>query len=217
MIMSSSAMVEILLDDYVAIEGLESNKLWLEQWFEDLKLWDENCESSVRLAWINLEGLPIIARNMKAVTTIAKEFGIVLEVINVKLNGKVHSVKVFEDRKNSLYFISSHLPDFTSKDIKSKCFPNDDGVLDSDDDIFEEEFVGPTLDEWRLFSGDSLGLHNVWSSWIPCKVNICVWKASIDRLLTRPNLAARGHMEKDMELVEPCNSCLFSFFRCARH
>ncbi|GKD97331.1 RNA-directed DNA polymerase, eukaryota [Tanacetum coccineum] len=135
---------------------------------------DANCESCGRLAWINLEGLPIIARNFKAITTIAKEFGNVLEVrrldfdspilqhvnilvlvpsimeinqvINVKLNGKLHPVKVFEDRRHTLHLISSHLPYFFSQDIKSKCFPNDDGVLDSNDNIFEEEFVGPTVD-----------------------------------------------------------------------
>ncbi|GJS08859.1 nucleotide-binding alpha-beta plait domain-containing protein [Tanacetum coccineum] len=69
-----------------------------------------------------------------------------LRVIYVKLNGKLHPVKVFEDRRHTLHLISSHLPDFFSQDIKSKCFPNDDGVLDSNDNIFEEEFVGPTVD-----------------------------------------------------------------------
>lgn len=38
----------------------------------------------------------------------------------------------------------------------------------------------------------SLGSHHVWNSWIPRKVNICVWRASINRLATRTNLSLRG-------------------------
>ncbi|GKC89097.1 putative RNA-directed DNA polymerase [Tanacetum coccineum] len=41
-------------------------------------------------------------------------------------------------------------------------------------------------------SKHSLGSHHKWNSWIPRKVNIMVWKASLNRLATRPNLAARG-------------------------
>ncbi|GJX49068.1 RNA-directed DNA polymerase, eukaryota, reverse transcriptase zinc-binding domain protein [Tanacetum coccineum] len=37
-----------------------------------------------------------------------------------------------------------------------------------------------------------IGEHHVWNSWIPRKVNVCVWRASINRLATRSNLAARG-------------------------
>nr|GEW25871.1 hypothetical protein [Tanacetum cinerariifolium]GEW79657.1 hypothetical protein [Tanacetum cinerariifolium] len=37
-----------------------------------------------------------------------------------------------------------------------------------------------------------LGAHHVWNSRIPRKVNICVWRASIDRLATRSNLSPRG-------------------------
>ncbi|GJY68887.1 RNA-directed DNA polymerase, eukaryota, reverse transcriptase zinc-binding domain protein, partial [Tanacetum coccineum] len=38
----------------------------------------------------------------------------------------------------------------------------------------------------------SLGKHHYWNSWIPRKVNICVWRASLDRLPSRANLAIRG-------------------------
>nr|GFC90965.1 RNA-directed DNA polymerase, eukaryota, reverse transcriptase zinc-binding domain protein [Tanacetum cinerariifolium] len=38
----------------------------------------------------------------------------------------------------------------------------------------------------------SLGLHHLWNSWIPRKVNICIWRASINRLATRSNLVIRG-------------------------
>ncbi|GKA53760.1 ribonuclease H-like domain-containing protein [Tanacetum coccineum] len=51
----------------------------------------------------------------------------------------------------------------------------------------------------RLFTGDNLGLHHVCNSWIPRKVNICVWGASIERLATKPCLIARGvNMESDL-------------------
>ncbi|GJZ26721.1 RNA-directed DNA polymerase, eukaryota [Tanacetum coccineum] len=36
------------------------------------------------------------------------------------------------------------------------------------------------------------GVHHIWNSWIPKKVNICVWRASLNRLPTRSNLANRG-------------------------
>ncbi|PWA94255.1 RNA-directed DNA polymerase, eukaryota, Reverse transcriptase zinc-binding domain protein [Artemisia annua] len=43
-----------------------------------------------------------------------------------------------------------------------------------------------------FLSQHSLGSHHVWNSWIPRKINICVWYVSIDRLPTRFNLASRG-------------------------
>ncbi|GKA91621.1 ribose 5-phosphate isomerase A [Tanacetum coccineum] len=38
----------------------------------------------------------------------------------------------------------------------------------------------------------NLGPHHKWNSWIPRKVNICVWRASLNRLPSRLNLLARG-------------------------
>ncbi|GJV45051.1 RNA-directed DNA polymerase, eukaryota, reverse transcriptase zinc-binding domain protein [Tanacetum coccineum] len=43
-----------------------------------------------------------------------------------------------------------------------------------------------------LLSDHSIGPHHMWNSWIPRKINICVWRASIDRLPTRTNLISRG-------------------------
>ncbi|GKD26730.1 RNA-directed DNA polymerase, eukaryota, reverse transcriptase zinc-binding domain protein [Tanacetum coccineum] len=37
-----------------------------------------------------------------------------------------------------------------------------------------------------------MGKHHRWNSWIPRNVNICVWRASLNRLPTRPNLLSRG-------------------------
>ncbi|GKG33463.1 RNA-directed DNA polymerase, eukaryota, reverse transcriptase zinc-binding domain protein, partial [Tanacetum coccineum] len=44
--------------------------------------------------------------------------------------------------------------------------------------------------------------HHKWNSWIPKKVNIVVWKASLDRLATCSNLMARG-------IVLPTYNCPF--------
>ncbi|GKD03683.1 hypothetical protein Tco_1178657 [Tanacetum coccineum] len=38
----------------------------------------------------------------------------------------------------------------------------------------------------------NLGVHHKWNSWIPRKVNICVWTGSLNRLPTRINLSSRG-------------------------
>ncbi|GJR74089.1 organ specific protein [Tanacetum coccineum] len=44
----------------------------------------------------------------------------------------------------------------------------------------------------NLFTNTYLGLHHIWNSWIPRKVNLCVCRASINRLPTRLNLIMRG-------------------------
>ncbi|GKD79972.1 hypothetical protein Tco_1342593 [Tanacetum coccineum] len=41
-------------------------------------------------------------------------------------------------------------------------------------------------------AGCDLGDHHVWNSWIPRKVNICVWRASLNRLATRASLSSRS-------------------------
>nr|GEV93679.1 transposon TX1 [Tanacetum cinerariifolium] len=46
--------------------------------------------------------------------------------------------------------------------------------------------------ESSILSKHSLGSHHKCNSWIPRKVNVMVWKASLNRLATRLNLAARG-------------------------
>ncbi|GJZ31875.1 RNA-directed DNA polymerase, eukaryota, reverse transcriptase zinc-binding domain protein, partial [Tanacetum coccineum] len=46
--------------------------------------------------------------------------------------------------------------------------------------------------ESSLLSKHSLGSHHKWNSWIHRKVNVMVWKASLNRLAMRLNLAARG-------------------------
>ncbi|GJS17046.1 nucleotide-binding alpha-beta plait domain-containing protein [Tanacetum coccineum] len=70
----------------MALKSLKSNNLWLQQWFDDLKPWDDRCLSTGRLVWINFEGIPMVARNHKSIFTLASSFGDVLEAFN-------HSVK----------------------------------------------------------------------------------------------------------------------------
>ncbi|GJT38285.1 hypothetical protein Tco_0938150 [Tanacetum coccineum] len=43
-----------------------------------------------------------------------------------------------------------------------------------------------------LLSCCDVGKHHIWNSWIPRKVNVCIWRASLDRLASRSNLVARG-------------------------
>ncbi|GKC74519.1 hypothetical protein Tco_1120402 [Tanacetum coccineum] len=59
---------------------LEANLIWIQQWFDDVKMWKEDGEPYVRLAWINFEGIPVLARNLNTVKLIAKDFGKLLEV-----------------------------------------------------------------------------------------------------------------------------------------
>ncbi|GJT46622.1 2-oxoglutarate (2OG) and Fe(II)-dependent oxygenase superfamily protein [Tanacetum coccineum] len=65
----------------------------------------------------------------------------------------------------------------------------------------------------RLFYINSLGLHHVWNYWIPRKVNICVWRASIDRLSTRLNLVNRG-VSIDSAVCPFCEACRESVNHC---
>nr|GEX91763.1 reverse transcriptase domain, reverse transcriptase zinc-binding domain protein [Tanacetum cinerariifolium] len=60
--------------------------------------------------------------------------------------------------------------------------------------------------EKNLLGVHSLESHHRWNSWIPKKVNIMVWKASLDRLATCSNLMVRG-------IVLPTYNC--PFCRCA--
>ncbi|GKA81793.1 RNA-directed DNA polymerase, eukaryota [Tanacetum coccineum] len=56
--------------------------------------------------------------------------------------------------------------------------------------------------ENNLLGDHSLESHHKWNYWIPKKVNIVVWKASLDRLATCSNLMARG-------IVLPTYNCPF--------
>ncbi|GKB52411.1 RNA-directed DNA polymerase, eukaryota, reverse transcriptase zinc-binding domain protein [Tanacetum coccineum] len=70
-----------------------------------------------------------------------------------------------------------------------------------------------------MLHGSMIGEHHTWNSWIPQKVNFCTWRASIDRLPTRPNLAKRGAVllfvlcclcNREIETLDQC------FISCPR-
>ena len=56
---------------------------------------------------------------------------------------------------------------------------------------FKVKILSKVLEN-NLLGCNSLGFHHKWNNWIPRKVNVMVWKASLNRLATRPNFIARG-------------------------
>ncbi|GJW57862.1 RNA-directed DNA polymerase, eukaryota, reverse transcriptase zinc-binding domain protein, partial [Tanacetum coccineum] len=57
----------------------------------------------------------------------------------------------------------------------------------------------------HLFSDCDLGNHHLWNSWISRKVNVCVWRSSLNRLAARTNLCHRG-VSLISELCPFCDS-----------
>ncbi|GKD24074.1 reverse transcriptase domain, reverse transcriptase zinc-binding domain protein [Tanacetum coccineum] len=64
---------------------------------------------------------------------------------------------------------------------------------------FKAKFLSISIQK-LLLANDIIDSHCLWNSWIPRKVNICLWRASLDRLLTRTNLSYHG-------VVLPSLSC----------
>nr|GEX19069.1 RNA-directed DNA polymerase, eukaryota, reverse transcriptase zinc-binding domain protein [Tanacetum cinerariifolium] len=67
--------------------------------------------------------------------------------------------------------------------------------------------------EHHILSDHIIGMHHQWNSWIPRKVNICNWRASLNRLPTQQNLSLRGVLlpsttypfcEEDIEDLDRC-------------
>ncbi|GKF14184.1 RNA-directed DNA polymerase, eukaryota, reverse transcriptase zinc-binding domain protein [Tanacetum coccineum] len=75
------------------------------------------------------------------------------------------------------------------------------------------------IGDFRLLESENdymIGEYHVWNSWIPKKVNICTWRASLNRLPTRSNLAIRGVAipssncplcNEEVESLEHLNGC----------
>ncbi|GJX30963.1 RNA-directed DNA polymerase, eukaryota, reverse transcriptase zinc-binding domain protein [Tanacetum coccineum] len=57
--------------------------------------------------------------------------------------------------------------------------------------LFKVSSLSKSLQNLSL-NGFGLGVRHVWNSWIPRKVNVCVWRAALNRLATRDNLIRRG-------------------------
>ncbi|GJR23759.1 putative ribonuclease H-like domain-containing protein [Tanacetum coccineum] len=92
--------------------------------------------------------------------------------------------------------------------------------------IFKVKSLANSLQN-LLLADSKLNFHHIWNSWIPHKVNICVWRASLDKLPTRSNLILRGVnvssvlcplCDAEVESVEHCLiKCLWiGNFRCPR-
>nr|GEV79664.1 RNA-directed DNA polymerase, eukaryota, reverse transcriptase zinc-binding domain protein [Tanacetum cinerariifolium] len=74
---------------------------------------------------------------------------------------------------------------FSSNGCDRWCWSYDDSPS------FKVKVLSKVLEN-NLIGGHSLGFHHKWNNWIPRKVNVMVWKASLNILATRSNLIARG-------------------------
>ncbi|GJZ60939.1 hypothetical protein Tco_0617076 [Tanacetum coccineum] len=154
---SRSNMLEVcrsLSSGDQSIKSFEEKKIWLHQWFDNIKFLNNNSGSYGMLVWLNIKGLPPLERDINLVKAIAKEFGRTLEVerldfdsklllpvkahlpnMNVVnesliglLNGIYYHLRIFEEQLQASNLLSLH-----SSDIK-------------DDFVCEEEFIGPSMD-----------------------------------------------------------------------
>ncbi|PWA91164.1 nucleotide-binding alpha-beta plait domain-containing protein [Artemisia annua] len=222
-----------------ACQSLKENKSWLQQWFDDLKLWEQNYDPNNILTWIILEGLPSLARNMGAVKAIVKCFGKLLEVgrldfdskilqpvkalvltsqmsticqsLDVLVKDKIYPVRVFEEK----FLASSFLR-----------LPSSDGnKFEDDSSSFEEEFIGPTVDDQEESCDDSsdefFNMENEQqthaqepreASWVPKMISP---KADTDNndvsLSSHADIGGSpviGPSEKDNRYYSPCSSGL---------
>ncbi|GJX04073.1 hypothetical protein Tco_0189989 [Tanacetum coccineum] len=62
------------------VKSLEENNMWMQQCFDDIKIWEDNGESYGRLTWVHIEGLPTVAIILTSVKSIVKDLGKILEV-----------------------------------------------------------------------------------------------------------------------------------------
>ncbi|GKD58970.1 nucleotide-binding alpha-beta plait domain-containing protein, partial [Tanacetum coccineum] len=170
---------------------MEENMIWMTQWFENLKPWEENDSRTGRLTWVYIEGLPILGRHLGAVKSIVKRFGRVLETGRLDINSKIivpvkalMLVSSMDDVKRSLsitlngniYNIRIYEEPYPVSNLLSYGRDSDLEV----DTMFEEEFIGPTMveedDGGKEFSGDlyprASGTEKVYVSPSPCMENI---------------------------------------------
>nr|GEY67172.1 nucleotide-binding alpha-beta plait domain-containing protein [Tanacetum cinerariifolium] len=111
-----------------ACQSLKENKTWLQQWFDDLNLRGDNDVSCGRLTWIIIEGLSVLVRNIGAVKAITNQFGKILEIGRLDFDFKVLSLIKCLVLTSRMYIICQSL------DVK-------------DNPSFEEEFIGPMVEE----------------------------------------------------------------------
>ncbi|GJU73142.1 nucleotide-binding alpha-beta plait domain-containing protein [Tanacetum coccineum] len=111
-------------------KSLEENKIWLH----DIKPWDEDGETTGRLTWLHIEGLPSLGRNLGAIKFVLNEFGRVLEIGSLDFDSKLLLPIKTLALLNNMNEIG-----FNLANLISTCSSSDDGSY------FEEEFVGPTI------------------------------------------------------------------------
>ncbi|GJW54112.1 RNA-directed DNA polymerase, eukaryota, reverse transcriptase zinc-binding domain protein [Tanacetum coccineum] len=82
--------------------------------------------------------------------------------------------------------LTSHIGNFTLSDGDDKWVWKDDASGN-----FKVSNLSVCIQN-NLFADSYLELHHIWNSWIPRKVNLCVWRAFINRLPIRLHLIMRG-------------------------
>ncbi|GJU66161.1 nucleotide-binding alpha-beta plait domain-containing protein [Tanacetum coccineum] len=99
-----------------AAQSLEENGVWLQQWFENIKMWDDDSLCVGHLTWLVIGVLPTLGRHIVSIKSISKLFGKTLEI------GRM---------------------DFDSHILRpTKCLILTSSV--NEDSMFEEEFVETT-------------------------------------------------------------------------
>ncbi|GJZ63745.1 putative RNA-directed DNA polymerase, eukaryota, reverse transcriptase zinc-binding domain protein, partial [Tanacetum coccineum] len=140
----------------VAMKSLEENKVWLHQWFNNIKIWDNYCGSYSRLAWIIIDGLPPLGRNINSVKAITKEFGQTLEVDKLDFDSKILlHVKALVHLPANLNVVNESVmvllngikypvrileEQFQASSLLSPLSSDSEGEY-----VFEEEYIGPSL------------------------------------------------------------------------
>ncbi|GJU54016.1 nucleotide-binding alpha-beta plait domain-containing protein [Tanacetum coccineum] len=147
-----------------ALECLDLNKVNLSFWLSNLDMWNENLEPPGRLTWLEIEGLPTLVWDPETVNRIGAELGVVLEIddmkfecpmknsvgvlvlskcmddisrsVSIKVNGRIHHIRVVEDRNRSTLL---NFPKKTDEEPSEEETDESSGEDDSDG-VSETEF-----------------------------------------------------------------------------
>ncbi|GKB25975.1 hypothetical protein Tco_0865376, partial [Tanacetum coccineum] len=169
----------------LAMKNLDSNKLWLQQWFEEIKPWEENYDLGGRLAWLYIDGLPFQGTNIGAIKTILKDFGKILKIGKLDFDAKIlHPVKslvllpnmnegyvgptlVVEDDEDGIFSGELKEENKGSGDMPSPCnigeelgFSFKHGWVRELVDRYSSLFLG--IQESKLVSCDSYVVRSLW-------------------------------------------------------
>lgn len=73
----------------VAAESLLANNVWPHEWFDNVKMWENDGLSFGRLTWLVIDGLPALRRNFAFVKSMVKELGKILEIGRLYVDSKL--------------------------------------------------------------------------------------------------------------------------------